>query len=880
MMDARRWERVQALFHTVVELGPEQRTQALQRECAGDPALMTEVLRMLEADARSAGLLDAGLPQIADQMLPATPMGRRNISPWEIRHILGEGGMGTVFFAVRPDLGTSAAIKVLRDSWLSPARRERFAHEQYNLAQLDHPNIARLLDASTLEDGTPYFVMEYVEGLHLDEYCDVHGCGMRERLRLFRSVCEAVQFAHGRAIIHRDLKPSNVLVTSNASVKLLDFGVAKRLDEFGLVSDLTRTGLRMLTPAFAAPEQLRGEPAAMGADVYSLGVILYRLLTGRLPFDDLRRDLDLAALSLNRDVVRPSLVARRVQQKGNARVRGISRASWNDLDVICLKAMHNDAGQRYASAEALRRDIDHYLAGEPLEARPDTHWYRTRKFVRRHRIVVAATGLSLLAASVLIVLFMTRLSAERNAAIAEVARTQRIQHFMQNLFDGGDPDAGPSHDLRVAALLDKGVQEAAALDKDPDIQAELYQNLGNIYRKLGDLSRAEMLFNTALRKRRQLSGDSSAAIAETTAMLALLRVDQAKLDEAERLAREAVAISRGALPPEHPTIAIATEGLGRVLEEKGKYADSIPVLEEAVRLRSSPRTSGSDLAGALYELANAYFYAGKYKDAEAINHRVLKINREIYGAQHPRVAEVLVNLGAIQQDTGNYPEAEKYQREALGITRTFFGETHYRTAAGFTLVARSLVYQKKFDEAAPLLRDAIAVQERVFGRVHPRVASAVNELGTVALQKGDPEGAKKQFRRMLEIYKVVYPEGHYLIGTATSNLGSAFMASHDNVEAEKLFRRAIAVFARTLSVDHLNTAIARVKLGRTLLRQRRFAEAEAESSAGYNILRKQMNPSVTWLNSARADLVEIYGALGQTEKQSAIRLQLAQASNR
>lgn len=874
-MDAARWERIQELFHKVVELPPGERHDALRAECGHDSSLAAEVLRMLDTDGQ-ANLLDEGLHAIAGQVLRPSEVGsQRFIGPWEIQRVLGEGGMGTVFFGVRSDLGTSAAIKVLRDWWLSPARRERFAREQYTLAHLDHPNIARLLDAGTLEDGTPWFVMEYVEGLHLDEYCDVHRCGIEERLKLFRSVCEAVQFAHGRAVIHRDLKPSNVLVTATGAVKLLDFGIARQLDEFGAGSDLTRTGLRLLTPAFAAPEQLRGEPAAVSADVYSLGVILYRLLTGRLPFDELKRDSDLAALMVNRAVVRPSLVARRVEQQSDGLFPVASRGAWNDLDVICLKAMHNDVSQRYASAEALIRDVNHFLTGAPVEARPDSVAYRAGKFVRRHAVPVGITAAALAASAILAGAFTARLAAERNVAINEAARTQRIQQFMRNLFDGGERDAGPAHDLRVAAVLEKGVLEARALDRDPAVQAELYQNLADIYRKLGDLPRAEELFNAALERRRELTGHSSAEVAETTTRLALLRADQARLEEAERLGREALDMSRLTLSPGHPVVAAATEGLGRILEEKGEYAKAIPLLEDAARQRSSAHHSVADLAGTLYELASAYFYAGRYKEAEALNRRVLGMERQVYGDRHPRVAEVLVNLGAIQQDLGNYPEAERLHRQALEITRKFYGEAHYRTAAGLTMVARSLVYQKRYDDAVPLLRNALIVQEGVFGPVHPKVASAINELGTVALQKGDTEGARKHFERMLEIYRAIYPGGHYLIGTAISNLGSAYMASRQNERAEELFREAVGVFTRTLSADHLNTAIAHVKLGRTLLRQRKFRDAETETSTGYEILRKQMNPSVSWLNSARSDLTEIRAALGQTEEQSAVRMQHA-----
>jgi predicted dehydrogenase len=363
----------------------------------------------------------------------------------------------------------------------------------------------------------------------------------------------------------------------------------------------------------------------------------------------------------------------------------------------------------------------------------------------------------------------------------------------------------------------------------------------------------------------------SAAAVEITASMAMLRADQARLVEAEQFARQAVSMSRAKGPEAHPLMAASSEALGHVLVEKGAYAEAIPILEEAVRMRSDDRYSASDQAGCLYELGNAYFYAGRYKESEAVNRRVLRMNQDIYGDRHPRVAEALVNLGAIQQDLGNYAEAERFQRQALETTRAFYGDTHYRTAAGFTMVARSLVFQKKYEEAAVLLQQAVAIQERVFGKVHPRVASAVNELGTVALQRGDFAEAKANFTRMADIYRSVYAGNHYLMGTALSNLGSAYLGGKENHRAEALYREAVAIFTRTQSAEHLNTAIARVKLGRALLRQRRFGEAEAEVATGYRILQGQMNPSVSWLAAARKDLAEIYDALGKTNEASALR---------
>ena len=312
-MNASRWERVQTLFHLAADLPESERATYVGAECADDPTLAVEVMALLEEDARGDSLLDRDVSHAAKAMLDATPapvLPLERFGPYRIASMLGEGGMGVVYLANRADLGSTAAIKILRDAWLSPSRRERFAAEQRTLAQLNHPSIARLYDADTLPDGTPWFVMEYVEGVPLTAYCDTHASTIAERLRLFREVCEAVQHAHRHAIIHRDLKPSNILVTAGGAVKLLDFGIAKQLE--GLEADLTRTGLRAMTPAYAAPEQVAAGRLGIHTDVYSLGVVLYELLAGRLPFDfSDTRPSEMERIILEDEPERPSAKARR-----------------------------------------------------------------------------------------------------------------------------------------------------------------------------------------------------------------------------------------------------------------------------------------------------------------------------------------------------------------------------------------------------------------------------------------------------------------------------------------------------------------------------------------------------------------------------------------
>src|SRR3984893_15929917 len=554
-MDRARWDRIQKLFHDAADVPQGEQRAFLEAACGDDEELVLEVLNMLDQDANGHSLLDRNIADLAQETLanaiPASLI-LKEFGPYQILKLLGEGGMVVFYLAERRDLGTQVAVKVLRDAWLSPARRERFASEQRTLAQLNHPFIARLYEADTLDDGPPWFVMEFVDVIPLTHYCREHECSVEQRLKLFRSVCEAVQHAHGHAVIHRDLKPSNVLVKNDGSVRLLDFGISKQLESLDLQLDQTMTGLRMMTPAYASPEQIRGDRVGISTDVYSLGVILYELLAGQLPFDlSGLTPAEAASIIAEHEPGKPSVAVKRTTDSvANSYTLSLSlsKTAWADLDVLCLNAMHKDPRRRYQSVEALIRDVDHYLNGEPLEARPETLDYRIGKFVRRNRRAVAATTLILAVIVRLIDFFTVRLATARDTALAEAARTQRIQQFTANLFQGGDAAAGPSDSLRVTTIVDRGVQEAKTLNHDPKVQAELYQTLGGIYQRLGKFEPADSLLRSALDQRKSLFGADSPEAAESLTALGLLRSDQAHLEEAEQLVRQGLEMAKRHLP--------------------------------------------------------------------------------------------------------------------------------------------------------------------------------------------------------------------------------------------------------------------------------------------------------------------------------------------
>lgn len=874
-MDSARYQRLQAIFHDAADLSPSARPAFVHLHCDGDDALAAEILDMLRHDAEAGGLLDRDLAHAAGGTLAGGPPVARELGPYRILRVLGEGGMGIVYLAERADLHTTVAIKVLRDAWLSPARRERFAAEQRTLAQLNHPWIARLYDASVLPDGTPWFVMEYIEGVPLTQYCRDRQCTIEQRLQLFRQICEAVQHAHSHAVIHRDLKPSNILVKDDGSVRLLDFGIARQIESMDLEVDQTITGLRLMTPAYASPEQIRGDRIGIATDVYSLGVILYELLAGAHPFDlSNLSPAEAASIIAAHDPGKPSAAFRRNPAHDSAGA-ALSRSAWADLDVLCLTAMHKDPQRRYRSVEALIRDVDHYLHAEPLDARPESWRYRTGKFVHRHGRAVSGVATAVALMIAMAAFFMLRLARARDAAIAQAARVQRIQTFMTSLFQGGDPAAGPDNNLRVLTMVDRGLQQAQSLNAEPETQAELYETLGGLYQKLGNLDEANTLLNRALDRDRSLYGPDSTQTGETLVALGLLRDDQAQLPEAERLVRQGLAMEKQHLPPDHPAVVKAATALGKVLEDRGSYTAAVATLSDVIRPRQRNVPPTPEFAAALYELANCQFYAGHYDTAEALNQQLLPMVRQLYGDSHPRVADVLINLGAIRHDLGRYPEAEQFERQALDIVQRWYGPDHPETASDLTMLARTLIFEDRYDEANALLQRSLAIKERVYGPVHPAVASSLNELGNTAVRQGKYDLAIRYFTRMVDIYHAIYGQKHYLLGIAVSNLAGAWAGKQEWSRAESLFRQAVQIFTETQSPTHINTGIARIKLGRVLLREKRYREAATESRAGYDILVPQISPGASWLVNARADLVQEYTALNQPQNAGQFSKELA-----
>ena len=864
------WERLQELFDQASTLSPEDREPFLRDRCPDEPALVEQLLGLLQEDARHLPLLDGGLAEAARRVAGSPPPPVGQVGKYRLLEFLGEGGMGVVYRAGRDDLEHEVALKMLRDAWLSPARRDRFQHEQHTLARLEHPGIARFLDAGTLPDGTPFIVMELVRGLPLTGFCASRELGLKGRLSLFREVCEAVRYAHSRLVIHRDLKPSNILVTDEGRPKLLDFGIARTLESMDAPGDPTRTILRMLTPAYAAPEQRTGDPSSILTDVYSLGVILYELLAGRLPEggDGDPRDSPPAPGSEPR-AVPPS-------EQLSTRLPGIPAGEWADLDVLCLKAMHRDPARRYASVDALIRDLDAFAARRPLEARPDSMRYRVGKFLSRHRGRVAASvGVAAVLAATVTTAGM-RLEEAWSQAETEAYRASLIREYLVDLFEAGDPfmEDAPA-EVTAAMLLERGVERMDGLEGPDEVRADLLHTLGRLYTNLSDYETAATLLEEA----EGLSRSPAAAGGLLPSVLMergrLLRMT-GDLEEAEPLFREAIELLRGRSVDPDPVLAQALTDLGVVLSQQGRYEEAALLLDEAVeRFRAAVGDDGSrrlDLAGALTNQSVNVGRQGDYAGAERLLRESMELTAQVRGEDTALHAMDLGTLGVYLEIQGNLPAADSALTRAVAILRDQLGDRHYQT--GFALNQLGGVLQRggELERAREHLEESLEILREVLGSDHPNTAGTLTLLGATYRDLGQPGEAAGLLEEALDIMRSAVGEEHEYSGSVECHLARALHLQTRLQEARDRFASCLGVLDRVLGADHDVNAGFRILQALLMEELGDRAEAERLLLDAHNAFALRMGADAPPTLQARGRVADFYARSGRPEEEARWRL--------
>jgi serine/threonine-protein kinase len=805
-----RWQTIQGLFQQTADLDTTAQAAFLAEACGTDDELRVDVETLLRAQRRAGagGFITAAIGRAARDLADAatgTRSGER-VGPYRLVRELGHGGMGTVYLAERADeqYHASVAIKFVRAGAAAPELERRFRAERQILAALTHPNIAWLLDGGTAHDGTPYLVMEYVEGKPLDAWCDERDLGLEGRLALFLHVCAAVQHAHQALVVHRDLKPSNILVTADATVKLVDFGIAKLLA--GADAESTGT-LRLMTPAYAAPEQARGGRITVATDVYSLGVILFKLLTGRTPFDFSGATPGEVERRICEDEPRaPSAEAAGPHGAWRRALRG-------DLDTIVLKALRKEPVRRYPSVEQLAEDVRRHTQGLPVAARTDSWQYRAGKFVRRHRGALATAAAVLALVTGVTAFYTVRLAKERDRAQASATRADRVAEFLKTVFLETSPDGSPGGRMLTAPeLLDRGAARVTTeLANEPETQASLMRVIGQAYRGLGFYAKADSQLTGAIAAWRRSRAPDDKGLADILFTLSVVRRVAGDYLAADTLAGQAVALRRRLYATESTEFANVLNALAEARRYRGDYAAADSLYRESLAIRRRLLPAGHrDIADNLNNLALLLHSRGDYAGAEAMHREALALLRQLSPVgEHYEVSNSMGNLALALTAQGKHAEAETLLIAALAQRRRMFGADEPRTVFTHKTYGAVLHALGRDAEAQAVLEDALRLMRRRLAPDHPTAADALASLALVLSARGAHDSARATAARAHAAFLGRVGPAHRSTLQALRTLGLVTAAAGDRPAAESLLVRAYAGLRAQLGDRHPTTELAR-----------------------------------------------------------------------
>ncbi|MEL7168434.1 MAG: serine/threonine-protein kinase [Bacteroidota bacterium] len=864
-----RWTRIQTLFEQAQTRPSDERTAWLRAACGNEPEVYDHVAAMLDGaehehdlfSGQALDLLSADL--LPSEVLSVSGIGSREgerVGPWVLGARLGSGGMGDVYRAVRADgFDQRAALKLVKPGMDSRAVLARFEAERQILARLQHPGIARFLDGGLTAGGRPYFAMEYVEGEPITDYCDRRSLSVDARLQLFADVCEAVRYAHRSLVVHRDLKPSNILVVEHEEDEaprpvLLDFGIARVLDGSDHPDGgFTRTGQRVLTPSYAAPEQIRGEPPTTATDVFALGSLLYRLLSGARPIETKgRTPIQIEKAVLEDEPIAPStaVTAAAARQRGTT-ADTLARQLRGDLDVICRTALRKEPERRYGSAAELLADVRRHLGGLPIEARPATRMYRIRKFVGRHRGAVVVTAAALVALVALTGVYTARLAAERDRAEAEAALSAQTVAFLRGLFEGANPDARQGLDLTAADLLAAGASRIEAdLNDQPDVQAALHRTIGAVYQDLGAYDSAQVHLERALTLHETFGDPVEVATAQTALGTLLRRTSD--LDRSIALHRAALETLQAHRDPNAQDVGAVYTSLGAALHDRGDLDEAEEAYRAALRhLEQANAPQKRD--NALNNLSGLLHDRGHIEAAVGIGEQLVAAREELHGPMHTSVALALTGLGVAYHDLGRYDEAEAAYRRAVEIDRALLGDAHPDLAADLNNLGIFLDERGEHEEAEAVFEEALAIKRAVYDADHPQIATTLKSLGFLYTSTEQPEEAERHFQEALAIRRVAYGDGHPAIAEVLGGLGRLYGSQGDYDRAAPAYEEVMTTLRNVFGADHPHTVYYQMLYADALHRTGRVREAGVQFEATVPVAREALRP-----NAARAAQVELF----------------------
>ncbi|SDJ88369.1 serine/threonine protein kinase [Catalinimonas alkaloidigena] len=857
MMNAEQWQALQALYDTVLAMSGQERTRFLHDLQATRPAEAAALSQLLAESDEAFDFFDQLHLSLADVLSDKGTLNEADqVGAYRIVQPLGEGGMAMVYLAERADgqFAQRVALKILKRGIDTNNVLRRFHYERQILASLQHPHIARLYDGGVTDDGRPYFVMEYVEGQPLEAYCRERNLPLRARLELLITVCRALHYAHQNLVVHRDLKPMNLLVTHEGEVKLLDFGIAKLLREDRDQSlALTQEGHFLMTPDHAAPEQITGAPITTATDLYQLGLILYRLLTGHPAYE--LKQLSLSELEqavVNREPLAPSRMVERhpverhpverhpVERHPVDAPHGITaRQLRGDLDTIVLKALEKEPNRRYASAADLADDLERYLNQQPILARPQSLAYRTRKLVQRHTGAVVA-GAAAVVALIGFTVFYTynitkaRTRAEQEAARArlEAAKAEQTTDFLTSLFIAGSPEEAQGDTLTAYDLLARGAQRARHFRTQPELQVQLLTTISAVYTNLSQLDSAQALLEEAMVVLDSLPEANPVLRAFHAHELGQLYTYAGQYPKAETYMRQAKALYEARIPNltnQQDTLYLsALRNLAAVLSAQGNYEEAETTIRQVIGIEEERRAdSTTEHVESLQTLASILQKQGQLQEAEALFRRLVALSRALVRGPHPAVASNLNSLGGNLVEQGKYREANEVYQQALPMVLELFGDTHMAVAIVTGMYGKTFYYLHQLDSAETRYQQSLAVAKSLFGEVHPLVAMRYNDLGTLHAQRGEYAQAQAYLQQALDVNAAVYPENHPAVAVTYASLGETALRAGDLPQAEKHTQTALRIREASLPPDYPLQAATRQQLAAVYRAQGRTVQADS-----------------------------------------------------
>jgi serine/threonine protein kinase/outer membrane protein assembly factor BamD (BamD/ComL family) len=830
------------LVKAAAECEPPARQAFLDQECGPDSELRAEVESLLEHQAQVSSFIETpALHLAAETLVHAGAFGAgQKIGHYEIVSLIGKGGMGEVYLAQDQQLRRRVALKLVRRGMDTEAIVRRFHHEQQLLAGLNHPNIAQLYDSGITPDGIPFFAMEYIDGTRVDDYCREKELPIEARLELFGKVCRAVHYAHQHLVVHRDIKPSNIVVTDEGEPKLLDFGIAKLLDTVtNTAPEQTVTLQNVLTPEYASPEHVRGDPITTASDVYSLGVLLYELLTETKPYRiESRTPVEIARIITEREPDRPSTAV--TKAKGNPQFAVPNPKSLRgDLDNIVLMAMRKEPERRYSSVAQFSGDIRRHLDGLPVGARKDTVGYRSSKFIRRHRVGVAAAAMVILAVFVGLTVSIQQMRAARR----EKGRAEAVSKFLKTTLFSSNPNSPVRRrktDASLKDVLDDASKRLAAgeLTSQPEVRAELQRIMGETYISLGRVDEAERILTAALSDQTAISGNGNLETLKTGLLVS------------------------------------------EVWTEKGDYAKAESFYQQNfTTLRTyfdRGAISADYLIGALYNLSLIRRAAGDSKAAEMALREIMTLepqaNPEVR-AEFPKFESVLALAMA---DQGKFDDAEKILTTKIALFRQKVEDaSDPGLAANLSILGGTLLGKKEYAEAEANLREAEAFYRKIYDPDFRPLGDNLRVQAQLFYEKQEYAEAEAKINECLKIYHVSATPSYINYATAGMIQGMIYGQTGRPAEAEKLLREAVQLRAQYSPNSHFLRAVAENELGQFLAGQKRFDEAEALMLSSYESLKNSQAPNSPRVRTALERLVAFYTNWGKSAEANKYKALLA-----